>query len=203
MGQGASLRNGKADRPAAAGHLFPQGPSPFQPHLAVEMALDTSQIKVRPEVSPASYVLARPEALSLSASWSPTLEGPGWGGCCQGNRKKKRFLHLLYLSCELGEATSARRGAPGAELWEEAAPALLLGSCSGRRGWAEAPPGGIKSVLTHARAQVFSQSFISLAAAAPEPGPGGHLPQTGNSAPTLSSHSPHVPRRSPSQLMSL
>lgn len=80
---------------------------------------------------------------SLLASWSPTLEGPGWGGCRQGNRKKKRSLRLLYLSWKLGEATSARRGAPGAELWEEAAqrPALLRGSCSGRRGWAEAPPG--------------------------------------------------------------
>lgn len=91
------------------GGLLPPGASsvlrllsPFQPHLALEMGLDTSQIKVRGQSSAHLYFCL--QSLRSSFSQPPCLFWPSWQGflgqiprlesgrrcgCCQGNRGKE------------------------------------------------------------------------------------------------------------------
>lgn len=155
--------------------------------------------KSRSEVSPASYVLARPEALSPGLM-EPHLRRTGVGWLPPGEQEEETVPPPLVPELEAGGGHLCKvRGSRCRAVGRGSAAAgsasrLLLGKARLGRGASR----GIKSVLTHARAQVFSRNFISSAAAAPRSGlvlilsrgQAGSSPRRAASAPKLSSHSP-------------
>lgn len=188
------LRNGRRTACGRQGHLC-SGSFPFQPHLAVEMAPVTSQIRVRgqrSEVGPPSYVLARPEALSPLASRSPALGGHGGRGSCQGNRRQKWPLHLCIRVLSRG-GPPVHGGGSRAELRVRAAAGPALGCCSGRRGWTR------RSQRNKGRSDTCTHSFLSglyfLRCGCATEGPGALSPRRATSAAHAEFPQPLAPPR--------